>query len=113
MSSTPPPNLAPALRANARSAGTPVLGEYAAVAAARPNRVKVAPARLARTSDERGIRLHPEALALLAARLPEDWHFEPDPVLERGALRIEGTAGGVEDGPGTWARALSDAISAC
>jgi flagellar assembly protein FliH len=92
---------------------TPLLGEYAADADALANRVKVAAAMLARTSDERVIRLHPEDLALLAARLPEDWHFEPDPVLDRGALRIEGTAGGVEDGPGTWARALSDAISAC
>lgn len=92
---------------------TPLLGEYAADPEALAARVRTAAAMLARAGDERVIRLHPEDLALLAARLPEDWHFEPDPALERGALRIEGTAGGVEDGPGTWARALSDALSAC
>ncbi len=92
---------------------TPLLGEYAADPDALAARVKAAAAMLARAADERVIRLHPEDLALLGQRLPEDWHFEPDPALERGALRIEGTAGGVEDGPGTWARALSEALSAC
>jgi flagellar assembly protein FliH len=91
----------------------PLLGEYAADPEALAARVKTAAAMLARAGDERVIRLHPEDLALLAARLPEDWHFEPDPALERGGLRIEGTAGGVEDGPATWQRALSDALSAC
>ncbi|WP_298166799.1 FliH/SctL family protein [Novosphingobium sp.] len=91
----------------------PLLGEYAADADALAARVTVAAGMLARAADERVIRLHPEDLALLAARLPEDWHFEPDPALERGALRIEGSAGGVEDGPGTWQRALSDALSSC
>ncbi|WP_298193366.1 FliH/SctL family protein [Novosphingobium sp.] len=91
----------------------PLLSEYAANEEALAARVKIAAGMLARAADERVIRLHPEDLALLAARLPEDWHFEPDPALERGALRIEGSAGGVEDGPGTWARALSDALSAC
>lgn len=92
---------------------TPLLGEYAANEEALAARVKLAAGMLARAADERVIRLHPEDLALLAARLPEDWHFEPDPSLERGALRIEGTAGGVEDGPATWARALSDALASC
>lgn len=91
----------------------PLLGDYAADPDALAARVKTAAAMLARAADERVIRLHPEDLALLAARLPEDWHFEPDPGLERGALRIEGTAGGVEDGPGTWARALGEALAAC
>lgn len=91
----------------------PLLGEYAANEEALAARVKVAAGMLARAADERVIRLHPEDLALLGQRLPEDWHFEPDPALERGALRIEGTAGGVEDGPGTWARALSEALSSC
>lgn len=91
----------------------PLLGEYAANEEALAARVKVAAGMLARAADERVIRLHPEDLALLGQRLPEDWHFEPDPALERGALRIEGTAGGVEDGPGTWTRALSDALASC
>lgn len=92
---------------------TPLLGEFAADPDALARRVETAAAMLARAADERVIRLHPEDLALLAARLPEDWHFEPDPALERGALRIDGTAGGVEDGPATWASALSDALSSC
>jgi flagellar assembly protein FliH len=92
---------------------TPLLGEYAADPDALDRRVETAAAMLSRAADERVIRLHPEDLALLAARLPEDWHFEPDPALERGALRIDGTAGGVEDGPATWVRALSDALSSC
>lgn len=91
----------------------PLLGDYAADPDALAARVKVAAGMLARAADERVIRLHPEDLALLGARLPEDWHFEPDPALERGALRIEGTAGGVEEGPGTWVSALSDALSSC
>lgn len=91
----------------------PLLGDYAADPDALAARVRTAAAMLARAADERVIRLHPEDLALLAARLPEDWHCEPDPGLERGALRIDGTAGGVEDGPGTWARALSEALSSC
>lgn len=91
----------------------PLFGEYAIDPDALTARVKTAAGMLARAADERVIRLHPEDLALLAAHLPEDWHFEPDPSLERGALRIEGTAGGVEDGPGTWTRALSDALSSC
>lgn len=91
----------------------PLLGDYAADAEALAARVRTAAAMLARAADERVIRLHPEDLALLGHHLPEDWHFEPDPALERGALRIEGTAGGVEDGPGTWARALSEALSSC
>lgn len=76
-------------------------------------RVTVAAAMLARAEDQRVIRLHPEDLALIAARLPEDWHFEPDASLERGALRVEGAAGGVEDGPEQWRRAINEALRQC
>jgi hypothetical protein len=69
-------------------------------------RIGIAAAMLARAADERVIRLHPEDLALVGANLPEDWHFEPDSTLERGALRVEGAAGGVEDGPAQWRAAL-------
>ena len=91
----------------------PLLGEFAADSAALARRVETAAAMLARAADERVIRLHPEDLALVGARLPEDWHFEPDPGLERGALRVEGAAGGVEDGPAIWLRALSEALASC
>ena len=92
---------------------TPLLGDFAADPVALARRVETAAAMLARAADERVIRLHPEDLALVGARLPEDWHFEPDPALERGALRIEGAAGGVEDGPAGWLRTLTEALAAC
>ena len=76
-------------------------------------RVEVAAAMLARAQDERVIRLHPEDLALIAARLPEDWHFIPDATLERGALRVEGASGGVEDGPDQWRLAIAEALRQC
>ena len=76
-------------------------------------RVEVAAAMLARAQDERVIRLHPEDLALVAARLPEDWHFIPDAALERGAVRVEGSSGGVEDGPDQWRLAIAEALRQC
>lgn len=76
-------------------------------------RVERAAAMLARAEDARVIRLHPEDLALIAARLPEDWHFEPDASLERGSVRAEGAAGGVEDGPEQWRAAIAEALRQC
>lgn len=76
-------------------------------------RVECAAAMLARVQDERVIRLHPEDLALIAARLPEDWHFEPDATLDRGAVRVEGVTGGVEDGPAQWRAAITEALRQC
>lgn len=76
-------------------------------------RVERAVAMLARSDDDRVIRLHPDDLDLVAARLPKDWTVTPDPALDRGALRIETNNGGVEDGPATWRRALSEALRGC
>jgi hypothetical protein len=64
-----------------------------------PRRADAGPRRRPRV-----IRLHPEDLALLGHHLPEDWHCEPDPTLERGAVRVDGAMGGVEDGPRNGAR---------
>ena len=91
----------------------PLLADFATDPVALTRRVETAAAMLARAADERVIRLHPEDLALIGARLPEDWHFEPDPSLDRGALRIEGAAGGVEDGPAGWLRTLTEALGGC
>jgi len=68
-----------------------------------------------RADDERLIRLHPEDLALIKPQLPKDWHFFPDPALERGAIRVEARqggveGGGVEDGPAQWRRAIAEAL---
>lgn len=76
-------------------------------------RVEVAASMLARADDERVIRLHPDDLALVQSRLPEDWTFSADPALERGALRIEGAHGGVEDGPEQWRHAIAEALHGC
>jgi len=81
--------------------------------AALAARVERAAAMLARADDARLLRLHPDDLPLVAARLPEGLELQPDPALERGALRIESTAGGVEDGPSHWRRAIAEALSQC
>lgn len=73
-------------------------------------RVERAAAMLARADDERVIRLHPEDLALISPRVAKDWTVEGDATLERGAIRVEGLSGGVEDGPATWRRAIAEAL---
>ena len=90
-----------------------VIGSIAVDPDALTARIGIAAAMLSRAADERIIRLHPEDLALVSACLPDDWHFEPDPALERGALRVEGAAGGVEDGPALWRAALEEALAQC
>jgi flagellar assembly protein FliH len=76
-------------------------------------RIARAAEMLARGDDDKRLRLHPDDLALVAGRLPEGLAVEPDPALERGALRFETTAGGVEDGPAHWRRAIAEAIGQC
>ena len=76
-------------------------------------RVEAAAALLARADDDRVIRLHPDDLELVRPRLPGDWVFAPDPLLQRGSLRIEGRHGGVEDGPEQWHTALVEALREC
>ena len=87
-----------------------VLGEAALVPDTLVRRVTIAAAMFSRASDERVIRLHPEDLALVQGRLPDNWHCEPDPLMERGAVRIETSTGGVEDGPAQWRAALDEAL---
>jgi len=76
-------------------------------------RIEKAVAMLARAYDERTIRLNPEDIALLSDQLNAEWSVLPDPSLPRGTLRVESTEGGVEDGPETWRRAISDALGPC
>ena len=87
-----------------------VLAEVALAPDALARRVTVAAAMFSRAGDERVIRMHPEDLALVQGRLPDDWHCEPDPQMERGALRIETHGGGIEDGPAQWRTALEEAL---
>lgn len=92
-------------------------GEVFAVAARDPDhlakRIDAAAALLARAEDGRVLRLHPDDMALLADALPEGLPVEPDPALTPGSLRIEGTAGGIADGPEDWQRTLAGALAQC
>lgn len=76
-------------------------------------RVTAAAAMLARAEDARVIRVHPEDLKLIAPKMLADWDVQADPALERGAIRVEGANGGVEDGPSTWRHAIAEALHAC
>lgn len=76
-------------------------------------RVERAVSMLSRADDERLIRLHPDDLALVAPRLSADWQVLADATLERGAVRVESTQGGVEDGPEQWRRAIAEALRQC
>lgn len=90
-----------------------VLHPLALDADALARRVETAVAMFVRADDERVIRLHPDDLTLLAGKLPADWTFNPDPALERGALRVETASGGVEDGPAQWRAAITEALRLC
>lgn len=87
-----------------------VLAPLAADPDALMNRISKALALLRRTEDERIVRLHPDDLSLVAARLPDTMKVDPDPTLMRGELRVETTEGGLEDGPEQWRRVLSEAL---
>ena len=82
-------------------------------AGALSRRVECAVAMFVRADDERVIRLHPDDLTLIAGQLPSGWQFIPDPALERGALRIETSSGGIEDGPAQWRAAITEALRLC
>ena len=76
-------------------------------------RIAKAAAMLARADDDRVIRVHPQDLDLLAPRLQAEWDVQADATLERGAIRVEGANGGVEDGPSTWRRAIAESLHQC
>lgn len=76
-------------------------------------RIERAVAMLSRADDDRVIRLHPDDLSLVSSRLCAEWQIVPDPTLERGALRVETSTGGVEDGPDQWRRAIVEALHQC
>lgn len=76
-------------------------------------RVTAAAAMLARAEDQRVIRMSPQDMHLLAPRLRAEWDVQADPSLERGAIRVEGVNGGVDDGPATWRQAIAEALHQC
>jgi flagellar assembly protein FliH len=90
-----------------------VLAEAAIDPSALSNRAQAAAAMLARAEDQRTFRFHPDDLALIGHRIPAEWQVLPDTSLERGSIRIETPAGGVEDGPGRWRDALAEALRSC
>lgn len=90
-----------------------VLHPLALDAGALARRVETAVSMFVRADDDRVIRLHPDDLTLVAAKLPADWTFVPDAGLERGALRVETSSGGIEDGPVQWRAAITEALRLC
>ena len=76
-------------------------------------RVERAVAMFVRADDERVIRLNPEDMDLVSTLLHQEWSFQPDPALERGAIRVETASGGVEDGPEQWRRDIAEALRLC
>jgi flagellar assembly protein FliH len=76
-------------------------------------RIEAAVALLARSDDERLIRLHPDDVALLSPSFAAEWQVLPDRLLERGALRVETANGGIEDGPEMWRRAIAETLRQC
>ncbi|WCT76907.1 FliH/SctL family protein [Novosphingobium humi] len=78
-------------------------------------RIERAAAMFNRADDDRLIRMHPEDLAAIRPRLPNEWHVQADPTMARGAIRVESRsggseAGGAEDGPEQWRRAIAEAL---
>lgn len=90
-----------------------VLQPLALDSAALSRRVETAVSMFVRADDDRVIRLHPDDLTLVAAKLPADWTFVPDASLDRGALRVETSSGGIEDGPVQWRAAITEALRLC
>lgn len=90
-----------------------VLHPLALDAGALARRVETAVSMFVRADDERVIRLHPDDLTLVGAKLPADWQIVPDAALERGALRVETSSGGIEDGPVQWRAAITEALRLC
>lgn len=105
--------LAAALREAVLALCAGVLDEAAQAPESLERRTRAAAAMLARADDDRVIRLHPDDLALIGPRLPADWAVAPDPTLARGALRVDGRHGGIDDGPEQWRAALAQALDAC
>lgn len=68
---------------------------------------------LSRVDDDRTLRMHPDDIVLVGTRLPADLPVVQDATLERGTIVVETPGGGVEDGPGTWRRAVAEALDRC
>lgn len=59
------------------------------------------------------VRLNPDDIAALSGLAEAGWTILPDPLLERGTVRVEGADGGVEDGPAQWRARIGEALNAC
>lgn len=57
--------------------------------------------------------LHPQDITELDEGFAANWDIIPDPALERGALRIETSDGGISDGPAQWRATLAEALGLC
>jgi flagellar assembly protein FliH len=100
-----------------RDAVVALCGSVIDLAAIEPDalnrRIDVATALLQRADDDRLVRLHPDDLALVESRLVPGTRTLADQSLERGTVRIDTPAGGIEDGPAGWRRAIEAAVGGC
>lgn len=73
-------------------------------------RCDAAARRLGSAAASGALHLHPSDITALDDRMREEWRIVPDETLERGALRFEGAAGAISDGPADWRRAIRAAL---
>ena len=72
-----------------------------------------AAAMLGARNADMAIYLHPMDIPELDPDFAANWDIRPDPLLDRGALRVESADGGVSDGPAQWRDALAEALGLC
>ncbi|QIQ87132.1 FliH/SctL family protein [Erythrobacter sp.] len=72
-------------------------------------RCRAAAQRLGAAPGALALHLHPDDIEAVGGALA-GWRIEPDPSLERGALRLEGADGTLCDGPEEWRRAIAEAV---
>jgi len=56
------------------------------------------------------LHVNPEDVSALDQSVAEGLRIEPDPLLERGSIKLEGVEGCVLDGPLQWRAAIADAL---
>ncbi len=89
------------------------LAPLALDADALQRRCEAAAAMVGEANPELVLALNPADIALLDPAFAASHKIEADPSLARGELRVEGSEGGVSDGPAQWRAAIETALSQC
>lgn len=90
-----------------------LIGDLAIDGALLARRTAAAAALFASADEGASLRLHPDDVALLGNGVDAAIAVQPDPALPRGEIRIDTPAGGIEDGPGNWRDAVTEALRSC